>query len=311
MKSTVLVTGGTGFIGSRVVRCLLAHGHRVALIKRSTSNMRRLDALRNKITFVDIDQQALAPFLHQLGEVTAVIHLATCYARQGEPTHEVIESNIGFPLRVLEFVSGYGCRAFLNTDTFLNSRGTNYPALQAYCKSKHQFADWGQATATARGVRFVNCSLEHVFGPADREDKFVQNLLVRLLKSDQPISLTRGEQVRDFIYVDDVAGALVRILHHTCESADWQAEYQIGRGVPVSLRSFAELAKAIARSNAALHFGALPYRELEVMYSVADTTKLSALKWAAQTSLESGLRKTLQSLSISEAIVGASSRRNA
>src|ERR1700683_1801244 len=96
-KSTILVTGGTGFLGSHLVRRLLADGHDVILAKRSTSPMARLSDLKGKLKTFDLDREAPEEIFAR-HRVDVVLHCATDYGRKETPASRVVGANLVLPL---------------------------------------------------------------------------------------------------------------------------------------------------------------------------------------------------------------------
>jgi nucleoside-diphosphate-sugar epimerase len=108
------------------------------------------------------------------------------------------------------------------------------------------------------------------------------------LQEGVPARLTGGEQVRDLLYVDDVADALITMG----TAAAWpNSVYNVCSGKAVSIREVGETAARVIGGPAdLLRFGALPYRPDEEMWIVGDNARLTRdFGWAPQTSLEQGL----------------------
>lgn len=294
---TFAVTGATGYLGSHLVRRLHQLGHKVVVLKRTRSNVARIADILPALTSYDIDTQGVdAVFEEQ--RYTCVLHCATDYGRKNVSRASIIEANLVLPLRLLEAAIQHGTPFFVNTDTVLDKR------VNAYSLSKRQFRDWLATLSTS--IRGINVALEHFYGPGDDATKFVGEMVRRLLAGDSRIELTPGEQLRDFVYIDDVVDAFVRILNcHVAPShADVPQErsgksldyYEIGSGQPVSIREFmATLRRLADREHVALDYGAIPYRANEVMCSQAQIAPLLALGWKPQVTLEEGLRRTVAS----------------
>ena len=132
---TICITGGTGYLGCRLIRSLMTQGHRVVLLKRSFSNTSRLTSLLSSITAYDVDIQPLDMVFRQHA-IDCVLHCATDYGRKDSPRSSIIEANLLLPLRLLEQATEHGVRAFINTDTLLDKR------VNAYSLSKRQFREW-------------------------------------------------------------------------------------------------------------------------------------------------------------------------
>lgn len=283
---TILLTGGTGYLGSHLAHALVSAGHKVAVLKRTNSKLSRIDSLAPAMEFFNVEDGLERPF-RMLGKVHAVIHAATCYGRRGETPSQIFEANTVFPLRLLEAATDAGADNFFNTDTILNEY------ISVYALSKHQFGQWGRSFANAGKFRFINLRLEHMYGPGDDSGKFTTYVIRNCLNNVPEIRLTSGEQKRDFIHVDDVVRAYMRLLEEVPALSWGHHEFGIGSGQAVSVREFVDKVHRMTNSRSALLFGALPYRKSEVMQSQADTLRLEALGWRCQMSLEQGLQQTI------------------
>lgn len=288
---TYLLTGATGFIGHHLARRLLSEGHQVIATRRPQSNTAKLGELAGEIRWIDVGPAgAMEAALHRLPQVSAVLHLATAYGRGGQSVTEVLQSNMVFPLRLLEWAIEQEVELFVNTDTCFTP---DYPYLRPYTLSKKQFSTWGGLVSEGTGTRFITLELQHPYGPGDGEGKFVPWIVDQCLHATGPIPLTSGQQQKDFIFVDDVISAYL----HVCEN--WErlgAEVTTaacGSGQVVSIRDFVLCVWNACGGCATLNFGKLAQRPGEMMRSVADTTMLRSLGWKAEVSLEEGVARTV------------------
>jgi len=160
--------------------------------------------------------------------------------------------------------------------------------------SKRQFDDWGRIFANQGQIRFVNIKLEHMYGPGDDPSKFSAHVVQSCLKNIPELALTPGEQKRDFIYIDDVVEAYLKLLENcTTEEAKFQ-EYEVGSGKALSIREYGETVHSLTKSATRLKFGALPSRDNEIMYSEADISRIVNFGWKPKHDLVSGLRKMIE-----------------
>lgn len=281
---TVVLTGATGYLGSHLARRLVADGHRVVVLARDPARLRRISDLPVIARPASGDLDGL---LTDQGPVHAVIHCATCYGRGGEFDTTIFDTNLAFPLKLLEAGARAGVPVFLNTDSTLP------PEVNAYSLSKAQFRAWGQFVARRSRTRFVNVRLEHFFGPGDDDSKFSTHVIWSCLANVPELALTAGEQQRDFIFIDDAVDACALLLDRAAHLDGEFQEYALGSGTPVTIREFVERVHRLTGSSTRLRFGAVPYREHEVMYSAADTSRLEALGWRARHTLDAALQKTI------------------
>jgi nucleoside-diphosphate-sugar epimerase len=290
----VLVTGATGFLGSHLTLALVRRGDQVVVLKRGRSDLARLRDVLGALALYDAGGDGVERLLAEHGDLAAVVHAATCYGRDGEPDDVVFEANTAFPLRLLQQAARRKVPLFVHTDTCFNTGPLRYTYLKSYSLSKRQFTEWGEHFATRGDIYFVNLKLQHPYGPGDAPGKFVPSVLRQLLDNVESLRLTPGEQKKDFVYVEDVVAALLLVLGRSGELVAPFQEYECGSGEAVSIRQFVETAHALTGSRTRLLFGALPYREHEIMYSCADTAALRELGWAPRYGLEQGLAQALQ-----------------
>lgn len=261
---TIILTGGTGYLGRHLSSTLETEGYHVLCLRRAFS-----------------DEQAEALFTHQ--PVFAVIHLATCYGRNGESMAELTEGNLLFPLKVLHLAIKHKVKAFLNTDTIL----TRF--LNPYALSKAQFAEWLKLSAD--NITAVNIRLDHFYGPFDTPNKFIAFLFKSFRENVPELNLTEGAQTRDFTYIDDVVSAYLSILKHSDEFPRGKVTaFEVGTNRKTSIKDLVLLVQRTCGNTAThLNFGALPYRKNEQLDYDLDTTALESLGWKAEVSLEQGL----------------------
>lgn len=288
MKKRILLTGVTGFLGSHFANELLAAGYDVIALKRKTSSLRRVELIASEIVFVDIEELDFEKLFSAYGKIDVIVHTATCYGRNNESVSEIFSTNTEFPLRLLDVGSRAGVKLFLNTDTILNKY------LNLYALSKNQFLQWGKIFSKQGQISFVNIKLEHFYGFNDTPSKFSAHVINSCLNNVPELKLTAGEQKRDFIHIDDVVSAYMILLEHADSMSNPFMEFEVGTGKSVSIRDFVTSVHRLAASKTHLDFGALLYRDGEIMNSEVEIAGLIALGWRCRYDIESGLRKVIE-----------------
>ena len=278
---TILLTGATGFLGSHLLKALVNKGYEVVVLKRSTSNMWRLKGFENTFKSYDIDQVPLQKAFEEQ-YIDTIIHTACVYGRKGESIQQILETNLMFGIELL------------NTGTFFNTGTLLYKYLNYYALSKKQFEEWLQLASDK--IQVVNLKLEHMFGEQDGNDKFTSWILNELQQEKPSIPLTAGTQKRDFIYIDDVVSAYLTCLEQALQLKDFN-DIEVGTGVLTPVKTFVILVKEVLEKlkgkpiQTQLNFGALPYREGEIMEPQVDNSRLCSLGWQPKRSLEENIEQ--------------------
>jgi nucleoside-diphosphate-sugar epimerase len=133
-----------------------------------------------------------------------------------------------------------------------------------------------------------------MYGPGDDASKFTTHVIRSCLGNAPELRLTPGEQKRDFIYIDDVVAAYLLLLQQHLELPRAFTQLGLGSGQAVRIRDFVEQVHRLSQSRTELKFGALPYRQGEIMESAADIAALQRLGWHARYTLEQGLSQAIQ-----------------
>ena len=242
---TILVTGATGFLGSHLLKSLNADGFDVIVIKRSFSNVCRIEQFLNKpnIKFYDIDKTNIERVFSD-NKINAVIHCAVDYGKNTSEIYDILNSNLMFPVKLLDLCVKYSVSLFINTDSYYNKDDIPFSYTYHYPMSKKSLVLW--LKYFSKQIKIANVILEHVFGEKDNESKFVPQMINRIAyKKETHIDLTKGEQYKDFIYVEDVVNAYMKILEYSENNYFELINFNVGTGEKVCLKDFVEEIKTI------------------------------------------------------------------
>lgn len=292
-SNRILLTGATGFLGSALAHHWVTAGREVHALVRPTSSRARL---------ADVGDGLVLHVMHGL-DVDAIVarvrpdtivHTACAYGRGGETPRQIFDANLAFGIALAQATLDAGQPVnFVNTGSVLD------PDVSLYALSKRQFSDWGAQLARREPalLRFLDLRLQHMYGAGDDRSKFTTHVLHACLRNEPELKLTAGEQLRDFIHVDDVVSAYDAVLAHA-DALPASDVVEVGSGSAPSIREFVETVHRLARSTTRLAFGAVPYRANEAMLCRADTARLRALGWRPIHDLASGLQDTLRKESL-------------
>jgi nucleoside-diphosphate-sugar epimerase len=131
----ILITGGTGFIGSKITNRLLMNGHKISAIIRPTSSTFNININHvNKLNLSFFYPDKLSSIFVAALPIDWVIHAATDYGYDRQKLENVHLSNVELPKNLLELCSKNKVNGFINLDTFFNSDKYQYR-----CKSEENY----------------------------------------------------------------------------------------------------------------------------------------------------------------------------
>jgi nucleoside-diphosphate-sugar epimerase len=264
----VLLTGATGYIGSRLATECIRLGDDTHVIVRQGSDRRRLpEALGpNDVHLYDGSLESLVRAL-QASKPDVVVHLASLFTVQHKQEQVVplFESNILFGALLLEAMVASGVEGFVNAGSFWQHFDSeDYNPANLYAATKKAFNDILKYYVEATALRAITLELPDTFGPDDPRRK-VTNLIIDHLQRNTPLELTAGDQVLDLVHVDDVVNAFVSAMRKVMHMETKSAAYALSSGCPMKLKDLVGLAESISGKNSCLKLGAKEYRFREVM----------------------------------------------
>lgn len=280
---TILITGINGYVGSKLAK-RYAKEYKVIGLEYDTTDLFRL---KDHQFEVYASKDGIPDDLFLNHKIDGIIHTATFYGRNNESNGQMTYANMYLPQLLLEIAIKNECSFFMNTDTVLD-RFTS-----SYSLTKKQFKDWLQFYAIQQKIRVVNLQLEHFYGPGTANSNFITLMVQKMLQNEVQIPLTKAEQNRDFLYIDDLLSVYDLILQHH-HTFNYFVEFNVGFGKNENLKEILEFIKINTNSKSMLDYGALPYRNNELMESNNDISSLKKMGWNAKTSIQDGLLEVIK-----------------
>ncbi len=296
--SRVLVTGGAGFIGSHLVKELVASGHDVGVLIRPGASIEKLQPMVGDVRAFRGDLDDPEDAVSKLGEwrPETCAHLAwyaepRTYLQSAENVSHLTSS-----LALVTRLSDAGCRRFVITGTCAEyapsqSRlGEDSPVgpqtLYAACKLSLQMVT--AQLAAQSGMQVAWARIFHLYGPFEYEQRLVPAVIRRLL-ANEDFAATSGEQVRDYLHVSDVASALCTLVEGRVDGT-----VNVCSGKEVTVRQVIEtIAEMLGRSDR-VRFGAVAARAWDPPYIVGDNARLVGDGWSPRYDLRTGLAQTIE-----------------
>ena len=326
----VLITGGAGFIGSAVVRYILGHtDFNVINVDKLTyaGNLESLPGVSSNSRYsfeqTDIcDEAAIAKVFAQY-QPTVVMHLAaeSHVDRSITGPGEFIQTNINGTYNMLEQarqyyenLTGSAKQAFrfhhISTDeVYGDLEGTNdlftettaYAPSSPYSASKASSDHLVRAWWRTYGLPIIITNCSNNYGPYHFPEKLIPHIILNALQGKPLPVYGDGSQIRDWLYVEDHARALVKVV----TEGNVGETYNIGghnekKNIQV-VKVICELLEELAPQKPS---GVILYSDLiefvtdrpghDTRYAIDATKIQSALGWTPEESFETGIRKTVE-----------------
>lgn len=298
MSDYILVTGGTGFIGSHLLEELLNQNKKCILLKRSFSNTWRIDKIieHENLIIKDVDKENLADIFSQY-DIEGIFHLATFYERshKSEEIAEMIDSNINFPTQLLENAINSKVKFFINTGTFSEydldsspiSENSKLEAFNLYSSTKTAFECILKFYHEKHDLKCATLKLFTPYGPKDDVNKITPYLINKSINKEEILVKSPNKKL-DFIYVTDIVYAFITVMENIKEFENYEA-FTLGTGVGTTLKDLLSIIESNLGENENVSFGNL---EDNQVWCSNEKIK-EKLNWQPKIKLEEGIKKTI------------------
>jgi dTDP-glucose 4,6-dehydratase len=323
----ILVTGGAGFIGSNLTRLLVAGGHAVTVVDKLTyaGNLSSLADLqcRPGFTFLqaDICDAEAMRLAFASAQPEVVMHLAaeSHVDRSIDGPGEFITTNVTGTFQLLQVALGYwrsleGAAKdkfrflHVSTDEVFGSLGPTDPAFNEatpydphspYSASKAASDHLARAWMDTYGLPVVVTNCSNNYGPYQFPEKLIPVVILKCLCGEAIPVYGKGENIRDWLYVDDHARALLAAVGKGTPGRT----YCIGgdnerRNIDLVKLLCSLLDEFRPRADGKPHDSAITFVTdrpgHDLRYAIDARRARSELGWAPQEDFQSGFRKTVR-----------------
>ena len=290
----IIVTGSTGFVGRHLVPKLLDEGFQVLEITRCKIKSYKL--FKNRTSKLEVnDLNFKREIINFNPEI--IIHLASYLTSSDkwDDVEKLINVNILFLSKLLDAVSQINLKLFINTGTFAEYSEGNNLFIPSYYYAATKTAARSILDYYANTYNFKQSTLVPytIYGGEDTQKKII-DIIYDSTKTQNPIDLSPGEQILDFIHIKDVTNFYMLVLknHNKLSS---KSNFMLGTGTGHSLKELTSKIEKVTQLKANVNWGGKKYRKSDVMYAVAKTDDIKNIfLWEPKISLEEGLRKVIE-----------------
>lgn len=294
-KNKVLITGGAGFIGSHIVEKLLGNNYNVIIIDNLSSgsieNIPNSDTLKFYQLNIEKDDLEL---VFQKETPDYVIHLAAQTSVNFSISHPYYDANMNVmaSIKLLELCKKYNIRKFITASSAAIYGNPKYLPIDENHPTE-PMSQYGLSKLTMEkyiklsGIPYIIFRFSNAYGPRQKSSKEsgVVAIFNNAMKNNEPINIYGdGEQIRDFIYVEDIANICIKAINSNVENEI--INFSTNKGV--SLNQLFKVMKSLY--NYTLNANYLPERIGDIKNSILSNDKAyNLLKFTNYTKLEKGL----------------------
>ena len=297
--SYTILTGASGFIGLPLIKELSKIKNVITLVRNKT-DISKLSNINNIIIW-NIDINSIEDIFIQY-KVDGIVHLATYYIRthKQDDIKNIIQSNVTFPLELLNLGIKYNIKWFINTGTgseyqeqnSLLKETNNLLPENLYAQSKVIFDSCAKLLLKEREISYLNMILFSPYGETEPSIKIVSNIIDSFLKNKKLLIKTPNQKL-DFLYYMDIVDAYIKAIEYLEKSKIVINErLNLGSNEIFTIYQVVEIIGAMIDNN------------IEIVYEDFNTyTKrlpnvdkiFNMLKWKSKISFKEGLERMIDS----------------
>lgn len=297
---SLLITGGSGFLGRHILNAARDAGHRVVAPRSFEFNLETMDGV----------SQYMEDLIRNTGKADVIIHSAAYYGGIGinmEEPAKIFQKNCQMTIHVFELAKKYGIKKImpigsacaypgylegdLKEDNFWD--GKLHDTVEAYGFTKKMQLVAQKAYYNQYGIESNHLILTNLYGPHDVFTEYRSHVVSALIKKftdekEKVVLWGDGSPVREFLYIKDAAEAIVKAvgLEHDLQPVN------VGTGVGTTIKELAELIQKFTRFEGKIEWDTT--KPNGAMRKVLDISRMrSKLQWHSKYSLEDGLAETI------------------
>ena len=287
----VLVTGGSGFLGSAFVHAAIAAGHRVAVLSRSERPLlppgtRLLTGSIENVPWDQIDDFTPDTCVHAAWIATPGVYLESL------ENHAWVTWSQHFLARAIgsgvQHIVALGtCIEYQMTGEPLHEDATTVAPLSVYARCKHESHCQLRPALAECGITLSWARVFYPYGEGEHPARLASSLITRM-RTGQTVELKTPQSVKDYIHVADTASALLSVAEQKLDGA-----VNLGTGSGVAVETIARrIAELVGRPDL-VRVPENPVAD-PLDFVVADSSRLRSLGWSPKVSLNSGLQRLME-----------------
>ncbi len=296
----ILLTGPTGFIGSAFTLLALSRGHRIAGLALPEEkipphlppheNLRWLRGTLDDAPWREIEEFGADVCIHMAWITTPGIYL------ESPENFKFRDASLKFLREVnrlgTNHIVGLGtCVEYQITNEILSEDKTPVEPTTPYAQCKNDLRVALEKEATERGFVFAWTRVFYPYGPREHPSRLCSSIIQKLSR-DEKIVLKTPDSTKDYIFIEDLAGALLTVVEKKFSGA-----INLGTGVGVSVKEIATTLEEILDKRGLVETANPPQTD-PLGFVVADVGKLKSLGWRQCVTMEDGLKRLVEEVQV-------------
>jgi len=299
----ILITGGTGFIGSAIANKLLDQEISVNIITHADESMWRINK-KNKCNCIRLDLSNFSKVKKYINKIQPdlIFHLAAYVnpERDYETIEKAYSVNFLGTKNLILSLNDYNYDLFINTGTCEEYGNIEAPfkeidrekPVSPYSASKIAATYFCELISDIYNKPIITVRPFLTYGPKQLAKLLIPSLIFSGIEK-RPLSLTPCNQTRDIIYIDDVVDAYISLAKN-CEKIKNRGIFNIGTGEEIKIIRIVSLIKS-KLENTDFRVGVKKYRKGEAMRFYSSVEKINkTIGWKPKWTIEEGIDKTIE-----------------
>lgn len=294
----VVMTGGTGPVGMALIRKLLAENVRILLFQRKDSPKKKNLPNSPDLKIVDCSLEELKNYIPEETDYDVFFHLGwACTGKTMRGNLEVQNQNVGYSCDAVEVAHKMGCHTFIGAGSQAEYGRKNEPLTgDMLCEPETAYGVMKLCACYSTRILCERYQMCHIwtrilsgYGLYDNDGSVLVGNILNSLHG-RKLEFSAGEQIWDFVYMDDIAEALYLLAGKGQD----KTIYPIGSGEARPLKEYLQILCDKLGEDITQGLGKIPYAPDQVMHLEADSSRLTAdTGWKPQVSFEEGIERVI------------------
>lgn len=296
---SILITGGTGFIGRSVVEKFVQNGYNIICTIRNRDDIEFFETKNVKIIFIENYYKDELKKSFKEEEIDGIIHIAS-YTQRGshnfDDIENLIDSNIKFGAYLLDLAVKSNVKWFINTGTFWQySNCDSYSPFNLYAATKEAFLNLARYFYSNSSLKFVSLVLFDSYGKNDKRRK-IFNIWNDLPEDMGALDMTPGNQFIDISHVDDISNAFYILslnLNYSRGIINSGDTFSVMAESRYTLKELSVIFEKASNKKLNINWGGINYRENEIMEPIRTIKTVPG--WKPLISILDGIKEIVDS----------------